>query len=156
MILKETCELALRLSQWRKETKDGVSEGHEPVFRDAAPPFNSKDLTFLKDRILKGDLFEKYRAMYTLRNLNSESAATLMCQALESDSSTLFRHQICVELSKMSPSLFPAITPTLTRVLTSPFYPSMVKHEAILAMAALDPGAIPKIEHHDPIVIESL
>ena len=94
--------------------------------------------------------------MFSLRNLNLESAAILMCQALESDTSTLFRHQICVELSKMSSSLSPAITPTLTRVLTSSLYPSMVKHEAILALAALDPGAIPKIEHHDPIVIESL
>ena len=79
--------------EWKKATDNGKTEGLNLaklncVTNDPAPPFNFKrepkykDVKFLEEIILDNknyDLFERYRALFTLREINTEEAVVAMC-----------------------------------------------------------------------------
>ena len=98
-MLYETCFLAIELIKWKEQTNNGQSEKlnfHKLNFKtnDPAPPFNvydgtqfeiekNRDVDYLKSilinkdikgNILNYNLFERYRAMFTLREINSKES----------------------------------------------------------------------------------
>lgn len=91
-IIKETCELALDQIKWREETEDGKLEGIDlkalkhPT-NDPSPPFNPdsdvnyRSVSFLTKMLLddKVRLFDRYRAMFTLREMHTDEAVIGLC-----------------------------------------------------------------------------
>lgn len=85
-------------------------------------------------------LFERYRAMFALRDLASPPDLPTAVPAVEAlargftDSSALFRHEIAFVFGQLS---HPASIPSLTATLGDPKEASMVRHEAAEALGSL-------------------
>ena len=117
-ILYETCFLAEKLIEWRKATDNGKTEGLNLAklkfpSNDPAPPYNYvrqpkyKDVKLLEQMVsgeIEGlDLWERYRALFTLRELNSEESVVAMCQCLTKENSrrcsALLKHEVAFVLA---------------------------------------------------------
>lgn len=85
-------------------------------------------------------MFQRYRAMFALRDLSSPPdlpTAVPAVQALArgfSDPSALFRHEIAFVFGQLS---HPASIPSLTEALANTKEASMVRHEAAEALGSL-------------------
>jgi len=79
-------------------------------------------------------LFSRYRAMFALRNLNSDKAALALVSGFADSSSALFRHEVAYVLGQMERSV---AIPGLIGVLVNPKEHSMVRHEAAEALGAI-------------------
>lgn len=85
-------------------------------------------------------LFQRYRAMFALRDLASPpdlpTAVPAVCALAEGfrDSSALFRHEIAFVFGQLS---HPASIPSLTATLHNMEEASMVRHEAAEALGSL-------------------
>ena len=85
-------------------------------------------------------LFQRYRAMFALRDLSSPpelSTAVPAIKALASgftDGSALFRHEVAFVFGQLS---HPASIPSLVAVLSNTKEESMVRHEAAEALGSL-------------------
>ena len=86
-LVKETCDLALDLKKWNEETKCGHTENLDlktlkHLTNDPAPPYNPendenyKSVEWLRDLLLDPTkpIFERYRAMFTLREIDTEES----------------------------------------------------------------------------------
>jgi deoxyhypusine monooxygenase len=117
---------------------------------DPAPGFEAEqtDLALL-DAALLGDaridgaagpvtLFDRYRAMFSLRNLavdGSQAAAVVLAKALRSDAtSALFRHEVAFVLGQLE---MPVTAPQLTESLMDTAEHAMVRHEAAEALGSM-------------------
>lgn len=80
----ETCTLALdRLAWLEKHTEDGRKENpYQSV--DPTPPSEETDVTKLREMLLneKESLFNRYRAMFALRNLRSSEAVLALADGM--------------------------------------------------------------------------
>lgn len=158
----ETCSLAVDFVQWKIQQKakqesrqaaaaaaaEGTAEGApaegapaEPLFDsvDPAPPFRKpKTVEQLRACLLNQELplFKRYRAMFALRNENSEPAVQALVAGF-ADPSALFRHEIAFVLGQMQHS---AAIEALTAVLKTPTEHKMVRHEAAEAIGAIAEG----------------
>lgn len=113
---------------------------------DPAPPLAATAkatlIPDLQDKLLdtKLPLFERYRAMFALRDLASPPDLPTAAPAVLSlargfqDPSALFRHEIAFVFGQLShPASIPALTATLEDVKEA----SMVRHEAAEALGSL-------------------
>lgn len=80
----ETCQLALGRLEWLEQQKKSEESNlsNNPYYSvDPAPPHAQKDVKVLKDTLLDEDLsmFERYRAMFALRNNGSDEAILALC-----------------------------------------------------------------------------
>uniref|UniRef100_A0A7S2RIA9 Deoxyhypusine hydroxylase n=1 Tax=Eucampia antarctica TaxID=49252 RepID=A0A7S2RIA9_9STRA len=144
----QTCEIALAHMKW----KMGSSEDEEEPMAcacmlspyssiDPAPPhpkhvnLSTEELgCILLDTSLP--LFERYRAMFSLRNRGGSSAVIELGKALTSDtSSTLFRHEIAYVLGQMHHS---ASIEYLAESLRRQHEHQMVRHESAEALGAIE------------------
>ena len=92
-IVKETNEVSIALINWNIKTDKGKSEGLDKLkmkFRtnDPAPCFNYKadkqyaSIPFLTQMLLDDknySMFERYRALFTLREINTVESCEAMC-----------------------------------------------------------------------------
>jgi len=146
--ISETCQLALNVMAWRES-------GSDPKTMPAAcacmlNPYSSVDpappnplhanLSFdeLGNILLDKDrpIFERYRAMFSLRNRGGELAVQQLCKALTTDdSSALLRHEVAYVLGQMQhPSSVEALAESLRRRGEH----EMVRHESAEALGAID------------------
>nr|NVI76100.1 nero [Cucujiformia] len=97
----ETCELALDRINWLKTSHDKNSKSNYNTV-DPAPPASSKDVKELKSILINEEipLFDRYRAMFALRDISSEEAITALGEALKCGSS-LFKHEVAFVLGQM-------------------------------------------------------
>jgi deoxyhypusine monooxygenase len=162
--LAETAQLAVELIQYKAGKAEGkiVEEEHDHnPYRseDPAPAFEKHVPTaVLRETLLStsASLFDKYRAMFSLRNRNTEEAALALAEGFK-DPSALFRHEIAYVMGQMEN---PVTIPALLRVLQDKDEHRMVRHEAAEALGEL---ATPEVEAvlkqflHDehPVVKES-
>jgi deoxyhypusine monooxygenase len=85
-------------------------------------------------------LFQRYRAMFALRDLASPPDLATAVPAVQSlargfsDPSALFRHEIAFVFGQLS---HPASIPSLVEALSDPKEASMVRHEAAEALGSL-------------------
>jgi len=115
-MVKETVELARDLLRWNKETNCGATEGinlskMRVRTNDPAPPFNYwqkaeyRDVKNLTDMLLDTRLtaFERNRALFTLRELNTEESCIAICQTLLEENfdrcSALLKHEVAFVLA---------------------------------------------------------
>ena len=107
VMLYETCFLAIELIKWKEQTNNGEKEKldfKQLNFKtnDPAPPYNvyngtqqeiekNRDVDYLKQilinkdqsgNILNYNLFERYRAMFTLREINSKESVLAISSSL--------------------------------------------------------------------------
>jgi deoxyhypusine monooxygenase len=150
--VRETCTLALERLMWleqmgeRERSELKAVGGTEIVFRtvDPAPPFElSRDPEAnWSNEALGGllldegaPLFQRYRALFTLRNRNTDETALIVAEALLSDrSSALFRHEAAYVLGQMCR---PCTLLALALALEKPKEHPMVRHEAAEAIGAV-------------------
>lgn len=145
----ETCQLALQLIKWKQaqkndESKDGETDRNPYLSVDPAPADEvTKSVDELKKTLLDSSLplFQRYRAMFSLRNRNTEDAALALGEAFD-DKSALFRHEIAYVMGQMEN---PATVPSLKKVLTKHSEHRMVRHEAAEALGAIGSTECEKI-----------
>ncbi|KIO21368.1 hypothetical protein M407DRAFT_245504 [Tulasnella calospora MUT 4182] len=78
-------------------------------------------------------LFQRYRAMFALRNLGTPEAIDALADGF-SDDSALFKHEIAFVFGQLS---HPHAIPSLVRVLQNPNEAEMVRHEAAEALGGI-------------------
>jgi len=77
--IKDTCAIAISLLDWKKQNADKKdANADHPIYHsvDPAPPAEPKTVAELKTQLLDHNLslFERYKAMFALRNDSSKEA----------------------------------------------------------------------------------
>lgn len=130
----ETCQLAVRRLEWLQE--HGEEPGSSPYRSvDPAPPAEETDVATLRAVLLDESLplFDRYRAMFALRNLGGRDAVLALADGLHAGSA-LFRHEIGYVLGQMQDE---ACVPQLTAALRSRAENPMVRHECAEALGSI-------------------
>jgi deoxyhypusine monooxygenase len=131
----ETCLLALnRLDYLLGKENEKLSSN--PYFSvDPAPPHVNKDVDFLRETLLneKLDMFERYRAMFELRNNGTDQAILALCSGLKCKSA-LFRHEIAYVLGQIQSVLS---VEALKENLQDENESHMVRHECAEALGSV-------------------
>lgn len=140
LAVRETCELAIDRIKWQHSTA-GSKEMLQPSLYssiDPAPPLSlEKDYNVQELQQLLNDtkkpLFERYRAMFRLRDLGTDEAALALATGFD-DQSALFKHEIAYVFGQMGN---PCIVPKLIEVLGRKHEEPMVRHEAAEALGSI-------------------
>ncbi|XP_061540523.1 deoxyhypusine hydroxylase [Phycodurus eques] len=134
----ETCQLAMRRLEWLqkggdRQPRDADRNPYNSV--DPAPPAARGSAAELRALLLDESLplFERYGAMFALRNLGGREAALALGDGFQC-SSALFRHEIGYVLGQMQ---HPAAVPALRAVLERGGESAMVRHEAAEALGSI-------------------
>ncbi|KAF2083374.1 Deoxyhypusine hydroxylase [Saccharata proteae CBS 121410] len=147
-VIKETCDLAVERIEWEHSEKRQAEKLKQSDFTsiDPAPPMpqaqEKPSIPELEATLLdtKLPLFQRYRAMFALRDLSSPPdlpTAVPAVQALArgmNDPSSLFRHEIAFVFGQLC---HPASIPSLIETLSNTNEASMVRHEAAEALGSL-------------------
>lgn len=138
--VSETCQVAIDGIQWRienAENREPLLENAEFSSVDPAPPASKKEKSVeqLRDLLLNPDkpTFKRYRALFSLRNINTAEAVLAVCDALNTGSD-LFRHEVAFVLGQME---HPASVPALVKALQDTTQHAMVRHEAAEALGSI-------------------
>jgi len=133
----ETCELALKRLKWIENAKAKEQNLSENPYAsvDPAPPAETKNIEELTKVFLddSAPLFERYRAMFSLRNICSEESVLALAKGLKANSA-LFRHEIAFVLGQMQEE---ASVPALKEALENANENEMVRHECAEALGAI-------------------
>lgn len=157
----ETCQLALeRIEYLQQHGPESLRAGDSPYMSvDPTPPL-PLDTPVERLRAVLLDpgqrMFDRYRALFTLRNRGGDDSVVVLCEALGA-SSALLKHEVAYVLGQLQ---HPLSVPTLGRVLQDPREHAMVRHEAAEALGAVgDPGCVALLRAHsadpEPIVAHS-
>ena len=142
--VRETCEIAIdnilknhQASDSDKAILDADSEGSLMFGSvDPAPPAKVLLPTAqLREQLLdiSRPLFDRYKAMFALRNQGTKEAVLALCDGLE-DESALFRHEIGYVLGQLKE---PVSVPALERALAKTEESPMVRHECAEALGSI-------------------
>ncbi|KAK5165074.1 deoxyhypusine hydroxylase [Saxophila tyrrhenica] len=147
-VVRETCEIAVARIEWANSKGRTVEELKQSDFAsiDPAPPLplqqSQPSIPDLQQTLLDTSLklFQRYRAMFALRDLASppdlptaKPAILALAQGFK-DPSALFRHEIAFVFGQLS---HPASIPSLVETLSDTKEASMVRHEAAEALGSL-------------------
>jgi deoxyhypusine monooxygenase len=135
--IAETCQIAVDLINFRQNnSRDETSTAGIYLSVDPAPPMvESKSIAECREILLDSSvsLFDRYRAMFTLRDMNSNEAALALVDGF-ADSSALFRHEVAYVLGQMQR---PVTVPGLSAVLNNLTEHEMVRHEAAESLGSI-------------------
>jgi len=131
--VRETCQLALDMMEFRKNNKN--VEGNEYGSVDPAPASKELNVDKLKTELLNTNLslFERYKAMFALRNIGDEDAIKALASGL-TDSSALFRHEVAFVLGQLAS---PYAVKELKERLRDDGESPMVRHECAEALGSI-------------------
>lgn len=139
--IRQTCELALDRIRWENSEKSKLENlGEQSAFAsiDPAPPLATdvaskveKLQTMLNDQSIP--LFERYRAMFRLREMGTDEACLALASGFD-DPSALFRHEIAYVFGQLCN---PVTVPSLIKVLKNESEAGMVRHEAAEALGSI-------------------
>ena len=139
----ETCSIAAdKMTQARssRQQQQHTAEDEGPASKyasvDPAPPLASRSVDSLRLALTDGRLsmYERYRAMFSLRNLGTEAAIDALAASLQSSTSAVFRHEIAYVMGQMQ---HPAALPCLRALLADRSEHAMVRHEAAEAIGSI-------------------
>uniref|UniRef100_A0A2M4BV03 Deoxyhypusine hydroxylase n=1 Tax=Anopheles marajoara TaxID=58244 RepID=A0A2M4BV03_9DIPT len=135
----ETCEIALERVRWLKQRaaneKTDSKDGNPYASVDPTPAADGRSVEELQ-RILMDEsdtLFNRYRAMFALRNLQSKEATLALATGLKGKSA-LFRHEVAFVLGQLQEE---CSIPFLVENLRDPAENEMVRHECAEALGAI-------------------
>ncbi|KAF9161224.1 deoxyhypusine hydroxylase [Actinomortierella ambigua] len=134
--VRQTCELAIEKINYdnRKEKESIPQSAYSSI--DPAPPTANEESTGKLRKVYLDEsrpLFERYRAMFALRNQCTTESVLALADGF-SDSSALFRHEIAYVFGQMQ---HPAAVPSLIKVLGNLEEANMVRHEAAEALGSI-------------------
>ena len=144
----EACSIALAHMEWK--LRSGAASEEPTVCACMASPYSSVDpapphpshvnltVVELASRLLDASLplFERYRCMFSLRNIGGGESVTALGNALTSDeSSALLRHELAYVLGQMQHG---AALEALSDILRRKNEHCMVRHEAAEALGAIE------------------
>ncbi|KAI9045047.1 deoxyhypusine monooxygenase [Aspergillus affinis] len=147
-IIRETCDIAVDRILWENSEERQAEKLKPSDFTsiDPAPPLplasSQPSIADMEQTLLdtKLPLFQRYRAMFALRDLASPpdlptavSAIQALAKGLK-DPSALFRHEIAFVFGQLC---HPASVPSLTDCLSNQEEAGMVRHEAAEALGSL-------------------
>jgi deoxyhypusine monooxygenase len=143
-VIAETCELAIERIKYendeakKKELESSKSRATQSLYTsiDPAPPAVGVESVEELGHILldtKRPLFERYRAMFALRNIGTEEAVLALAKGLK-DESALFRHEIAYVFGQLQ---HPASVPALVDTLSQTSEMAMVRHECAEALGSI-------------------
>lgn len=139
--IAETCQIAIELIHYKLSEEGKSNKNNKVVYQsvDPAPAFGNNEetrsVTELESEMSNKDssLFKRYRAMFSLRDLNNDESALALCKGL-TDDSALFRHEVAYVLGQMCREV---TVPALTTCLGTTTEHRMVRHEAAEALGAI-------------------
>ncbi|XP_072762343.1 deoxyhypusine hydroxylase [Anoplolepis gracilipes] len=132
----ETCELALDRLKWLKCNSNTESLQENPYSSiDPAPPMEITNVDVLKEILLDENksLFDRYRAMFSLRNLGTKESILALTEGLKAGSA-LFRHEIAFVLGQLQEEVS---VPGLRASLENTEENEMVRHECAEALGSI-------------------
>ncbi|XP_028894862.2 deoxyhypusine hydroxylase [Zeugodacus cucurbitae] len=131
----ETCSIALDRVRWL-ESGQNVDDNNPYASVDPSPPIGgNKSVEDLKLIYLDPNqsLFDRYRAMFSLRNLRTTESVLAIAEGLK-DGSALFRHEVAFVLGQIQE---PCSIPYLKDNLEDSNENEMVRHECAEALGAI-------------------
>ncbi|XP_068631979.1 deoxyhypusine hydroxylase [Battus philenor] len=133
----ETCQIALQRLNWIAKGSDKDDNLSRSLYNsiDPAPPSAETNVENLKKTLMDETktLFERYRAMFTLRNLSTTESIDALGQGLKA-SSALFRHEVAFVFGQMQDE---RTVPYLKQTLEDINEHEMVRHEAAEALGSV-------------------
>ncbi|XP_020298788.1 deoxyhypusine hydroxylase [Pseudomyrmex gracilis] len=132
----ETCELAMSRLRWLQSTKNTKNlQNNLFLTIDPAPPTEITDVNILREILLneKKSLFDRYRAMFSLRNLGTADSILALVEGLRAGSA-LFRHEIAFVLGQLQEKIS---VPGLQASLENTEENEMVRHECAEALGSI-------------------
>ncbi|CAO3607985.1 unnamed protein product [Cunninghamella blakesleeana] len=137
--VSETCELAIQKIHYdndpkTKEEREKNKSSYSSI--DPAPPSSTtKSIEELGQQLMDTSLplFERYRAMFALRDIGNTEAVEALAKGLKA-SSALFRHEVAYVFGQLQ---HPASVPALTETLMDDKEDGMVRHEAAEALGSI-------------------
>lgn len=141
----ETCQLAVRRLEWLQQGAEPAAGPYLSV--DPAPPAEERDVGRLREALLDEarPLFDRYRAMFALRNAGGEEAALALAEGLGCRSA-LLRHEVGYVLGQLRHE---AAVPQLAAVLARAAENPMVRHECAEALGAIaQPACLEALRAH--------
>lgn len=125
---------------------------------DPAPPLAIDSIDELKERLndRSASLYDRYRAMFTLRNIGTAEAIEALASSLDGDDSPVFRHEIAYVMGQIA---HPAALECLQKLLANKDEHAMVRHEAAEAIGAIaetdcEPMLRSYLETKDNIIVQ--
>ncbi|KAG9455138.1 hypothetical protein H6P81_008042 [Aristolochia fimbriata] len=159
--VQETCELALRRIEEEKSTgdenKSSAELGSPFLSVDPAKPASlSSSVDHLREVLLNEEnaMYERYAALFALRNHGGNGAVDAIIAALGARSA-LLRHEVAYVLGQLQDK---AASVALSHVLRDTFEHPMVRHEAAEALGSIaDDESVALLEEFakDPELIVS-
>lgn len=131
----ETCQIALDRVNWLNNNGPTKKDENPYASVDPSPPSDLKNVDELKALLLNNDskLFDRYRAMFSLRNLRTEESVLALSAGLFSGSN-LFRHEVAFVLGQLQE---PCSVPFLIKSLQNENENEMVRHECAEALGSI-------------------
>jgi len=140
----QTCQLAVQRIEWMSiEHKAKTISPDQAVYEsvDPTPPADSAlSLTQLRDLLIRDDstLFDKYTAMFALRNNGSSDAVRVLGEGLikykDDKNNALLKHEIAYVLGQIQS---PVSVPYLNELLCEKRENEMVRHECAEALGSI-------------------
>lgn len=161
--IKETCELAIERINWENSKLSKQEVLQQSIYEsvDPAPPLplSSTDKIDKLRNILNNQdepLFQRYRAMFRLRDLGTDDACLALASGFD-DESALFKHEIAYIFGQICN---PVTVPSLINIVKRDTEAPMVRHEAAEALGAIaTPDTLPVLKEllndKDSVVRES-
>lgn len=132
----ETCEIALDRVKWLQSKAEADLKDDNPYASvDPSPPAAIKDINELAKILLDEEarLYERYRAMFSLRNLRTEESINALGKGLKCRSA-LFRHEVAFVLGQLQHECSIGV---LMENLQDSTENEMVRHECAEALGAI-------------------
>ncbi|AAS53797.2 AFR426Cp [Eremothecium gossypii ATCC 10895] len=161
--VRQTSELAIERIRWQASGAAATEQLQQSLYSsvDPAPPLSlEKDYDVPQLQALLNDqrapLFERYRAMFRLRDIGSDEACYALASGFD-DPSALFKHEIAYVFGQIGN---PCVVPHLQEVLKREHEAPMVRHEAAEALGSIaTDDVLPVLKRHlqdkDEVVRES-
>jgi len=131
----ETCKMAITRIKWAKQSENSDLGKNPYNSVDPAPASSETDVSKLREVLLNEDLdmFERYRAMFSLRNKGDQESVKVLGEGLKC-SSALFRHEVAFVLGQLES---PHATAELVSCLRDEGESAMVRHECAEALGSI-------------------
>ncbi|EJD50476.1 ARM repeat-containing protein [Auricularia subglabra TFB-10046 SS5] len=155
--VRETCEIALAKIDWDQKHPAASSSTSPTIEYTSIDPAPGNTSGLLRGAVKDEEsvpelravlldttkpLFERYRAMFALRNIGTPAAIDALADGF-ADGSALFKHEIAFVFGQMSA---PHSVPALLRVLHDGGEDEMVRHEAAEALGGIaTPDVLPHL-----------
>ena len=134
-LVSDTCHIALEFIEWKQASVTNHFQISPFNSFDPAPPMTTGDMNSWASDLLDSSLslFKRYRAMFSLRNLNNVEAVDKLVKGFV-ETNPLFKHELAFVLGQLEN---PMATRALHNKLEDVGENSIVRHECADALGAI-------------------